>query len=116
MGLPSAVVSPDASGSIKAALLKLRRAQLSRFVKAVVLASLILCVAAVGRAAASAMTSEPEPHAAAPAVRAPQDFTHATVRTGVDSLTDRTVRAMASPLAAPRRAPSRATAARHKRW
>jgi hypothetical protein len=109
-------VSPDASGSIKAALLKLRRAQLTRFVKAVVLASLILCVAAVGRAAASAMTSEAEAHAAAPAVRAPQDLAPSTVRDGVDSLTDRTVRAMAAPPAESRRAPSRATAARHKRW
>jgi uncharacterized membrane protein YebE (DUF533 family) len=116
MRLQSSPVSPDVTGSIKAALLKLRRAQLTRFVKTVVLASLLLCVAAMGRAAASALTSDPPPHAAAPAVRAPQDLAQATVHAEVDSLTDRTVRAMAPPLAAPKHSPARATAARHRRW
>ncbi len=114
MRLHSRPVLPDESGSIKTALLKLRRAQLSRFVKSVMLASLLLCVAAMGRAAALVMTSEPASHAAALAVRAPQDLAQATVHAEVDSLTDRTVRAMAPPLAAPKRSPARATAARHK--
>jgi hypothetical protein len=44
-------VSPDFTASVRDALGKLRRAQLSRVVKSVVLASAIVCVAALARAA-----------------------------------------------------------------
>jgi hypothetical protein len=115
MRLPSPPVSRDASGPSKDARLRMRRIQLTRFVKSVVLASLLLCVAALGRAAALTMTGDSVPDAAAPAVRAAQDLAPAAVHAEVDSLTDRTVRAMAHPLAAPKRSPTRATAARHKR-
>jgi hypothetical protein len=43
--------SPDFTASVRDALRKLRRAQLSRIVKSVVLASAIVCVAAAARAA-----------------------------------------------------------------
>jgi hypothetical protein len=104
--------SPDASGGIRAVRLTLRRAELRKVVRGVVLASLLVCVAAVGRGAIAAVTSEPEARSPAPSLRAREDVVHPVLRPEVDSLSDRTLRAMAEPA----KRPMRATASRHRRW
>ena len=106
---------PEMTGSIRTAFVRLRRAQLTRVVKGVVFASLLVCVAALGRGLASAMTTDAVPHGAILATRAIEDVAHPIVIDANDTLSERTVRAMTTPATAARRAPARSAAARHHR-
>ena len=109
--------SPDVSSRVKDALLRIRRAELTRIVKGVVGVSALVCLLALGRAAFGSSSDEGATATATAsqrALRAPEDAVLGSLRPQVDALSPRTLEAM-NPTA--RTPPPRLSASRHhKRW
>jgi hypothetical protein len=107
------IQSPDFSSSVRDAVRKLRRAHLSRVVRSVMIASLIVCVAATTRVAVSAVTSHSDPqvspvaHFAAKDREAPAMETVHDDRDVLSGVASSAPAAQASPSAPPAQKASR---------